>query len=250
MTLCVNTYLIRNQMNWLSISAYNSLVHMKQQQANLVSFNPVVSPVWKHTSKRSSHFKDSHKSSRSQRSRSKSPKKKSCVWCGGEQHNRANCSAADSQCNKCKKLYHWSQVCLTTRYSQAKYSSQQPQPRRQQPQPQPRQSAVHETQENLTAEFEELNFHPIETSPDDTHVHAQVHAKIQIEAYPSRSTNLHGNIDTGSQGNILPLRTYSQIYPQRVCNGKLINTTPSETVLTTYNGTPIKQHGYITLPCT
>ena len=200
----------------------------------------------KHTSKRSSHHKDSHKSSRSRRSRSKSPKKKSCVWCGGEQHDRANCPAADSQCSKCKKLGHWSQACLTTKYSQAKYSSQQHQSKRQQPQPQPRQRAVHETQENLTAEFKELNFHAIETSSDGT----QAHAKIRIEAYPGRSTNLHGKIDTGSQGNILPLRTYLQIYPQHVRNGKPINTTPSETVLTAYNGTPIKQHRYITLPCT
>ena len=139
-----------------------------------------------------------------------------------------------------------SQACLTTKYSQAKFSSQQHQSKRQQPQPQPRQIAVHQTQEKLTAEFKELNFHAIETSPDDT----QAHAKFWIEVYPSRSANLHGKIDTGSQGNILPLRTYLQIYPQRVHNGKPINTTPSETVLTTYNGSPIKQHGYITLPCT
>ena len=26
---------------------------------------------------------------------------KSCVWCGGEQHDRADCPAADSQCSKC-----------------------------------------------------------------------------------------------------------------------------------------------------
>ena len=108
----------------------------------------------KHTSKCSSHHKDLHKSSRSWRSRSKSLKKKSCVWCGGEQHDRANCPAADSQWSKCKKLGHWSQACLTTKYSQAKYSSQQHQSKRQQPQP--RQRAVHETQENLTPEFEEL----------------------------------------------------------------------------------------------
>ena len=115
-----------------------------------------------------------------------------------------------------KKLGHWSQACLTTKYSQAKYSSQQHQSKRQQPQP--RQRAVHETQENLTAEFEELTFHAIETSSDGT----QAHAKIRIEAYPGRSTNLHGKIDTGSQGNILPLHTYSQIYPQRIRNGKPI----------------------------
>ena len=60
-------------------------------------------------------------------------------------------------------------------------------------------------------------------SPDGT----QAHAKIRIEAYPGRSTNLYGKIDTGSQGNILPLHTYSQIYPQRVHNGKPINTTPA-----------------------
>ena len=124
----------------------------------------------KYTSKRSSHHKDSHKSSRSRRSwsKSKSPKKTSCVWCGGKQHDRADCPAADSQCSKCKKLGHWSQACLTTKYSQAKFSSQQHQSKRQQPQPQPRQIAVHETQEKLTAEFKELNFHAIETSPDDT----------------------------------------------------------------------------------
>ena len=214
---------------------------MKQRQANLVNFKSSSVANVKHTSKRSSHHKDSHKSSRSRRSRSKSLKKKSCVWCGGEQHDRANCPAADSQCSKCKKLGHWSQACLTTKYSQAKYNSQHPQSEQQQPQPQPRQRAVHETQENLIAEFEKLNFHAIETSSDGT----QAHAKIRIEAYPGRSTNLHGKIDTGSQGNILPLRTYLEIYPQHVRNGKPINTTPSQTLPCTYKNKTSKFRFYI-----
>jgi len=50
--------------------------------------------------------------------------------------------------------------------------------------------------------------------------------------------------DTGAQGNILPLRIYKSMFPDHVeQNGLPTDPTPSQTKLTTYNGTHIPQHG-------
>jgi len=75
-------------------------------------------------------------------------------------------------------------------------------------------------------------------------------ASIKIEPYPTHTTNLRGKVDTGAQSNILPLRTFRNIFPHYVdAEGRPTTTTPSSTSLTAYNGTPIPQYGTLTMPC-
>ena len=51
-------------------------------------------------------------------------------------------------------------------------------------------------------------------------------------------------VDTGAQGNILPLRIYRNMFSHHVDeNGLPTETAPSQTKLTAYNGTQIPQHG-------
>ena len=97
---------------------------------------------------------------------------------------------------------------------------------------------VHELhrEEPSDIEFDELNFDCIDTSADGT----EAYASIKIKPFKNQIANLHGKIDTGSQGNVLPLRTYHKMYPD---DSKHIK--HSSTLLTAYNGTPIKQFGYI-----
>ena len=101
---------------------------------------------------------------------------------------------------------------------------------------------VHELhrEEPSDIEFDELNFDCIDTSADGT----EAYASIKIKPFKNQIANLHGKIDTGSQGNVLPLCTYHKMYPD---DSKHIK--HSSTLLTAYNGTPIKQFGYIMLPC-
>ena len=155
-----------------------------------------------------------------------------CKWCGGERHPRQKCPASNSECSKCRKMGHWAVVCLSAKA------------------PQQKKKVVHEIHEHpndtLTDGFHALTFDSFET-PDGT----QAYATIQIEPYPGRCTNLYGKLDTGSQGNIMPLRTYANLYPNQIDkSGSPVNINPCNTTLTAYNGTQIKQYGYIELPCT
>jgi len=93
--------------------------------------------------------------------------------------------------------------------------------------------------------FDQMSFHSVGASDQRT----EVFATIRIEAYPDKQTNLYGKVDTGSQGNILPMRTYSAIYPSRVKNGMPIGLQRSSTMLTAYNGTTITQYGTLNLQC-
>ena len=64
--------------------------------------------------------------------------------------------------------------------------------------------------------------------------------------------SLKVKVDTGAQGNILPLRTYRRMYPESIDSDgypKNGTTTKRNTVLTAYNGTQIPQHGSIKIPC-
>ena len=161
-----------------------------------------------------------------------------CMFCGGDRHNRAKCPARNSDCKKCHKTGHWAVVCLSKKSEPHKQSTHVIQ----------EQHPVDASPKSydLSDNFQNLTFDSIEM-PDGT----QAYATLKIEPYPGISTNLKGKIDTGSQGNILPLRTFAKLFPKRLNKAKEpTNITPCDTLLTAYNGTLIKQYGYITMPCT
>ena len=63
--------------------------------------------------------------------------------------------------------------------------------------------------------------------------------------------NLRVKVDTGAQGNILPMRMYRKMFPQMLTHEGLPqadSVSHTDMVLTAYNGTIIKQHGCIELP--
>ena len=61
---------------------------------------------------------------------------------------------------------------------------------------------------------------------------------------------LKGKVDTGAQGNVLPLRTYAAIYPDDLDKKGLPRSTSfSRARLIAYNGTEIPQYGTIPLRC-
>ena len=73
---------------------------------------------------------------------------------------------------------------------------------------------------------------------------------LRLNPILAKPQTLKGKVDTGAAGNILPMRTYKQIFPQRVSSkGLPLNTTPSNATLTDYHGRTIEQYGTITMPC-
>ena len=101
--------------------------------------------------------------------------------------------------------------------------------------------------------FETLNFDAIYLSIDSELVKDgsdEAFATLRVEAYPGRCTNLKGKVDTGAQGNILPLRTFRRMYPGfQDSRGFPTSTKPSSVTLHAYNGTVIQQYGALDLPC-
>ena len=159
---------------------------------------------------------------------------KPCVWCSGPQHRRHMCPARESECDFCHKMGHWEKACIQKQHSSQNQGNKQ-RPYDNKPS---RQQKVYEIQTD--EQYDEMNFASIDTTGDGS----EAFASVKIKLSDKQVANLHGKIDTGSQGNILPLRTYQQMYPD---DGKILQ--PSSTTLTAYNGTRIKQFGYINIPC-
>ena len=83
----------------------------------------------------------------------------------------------------------------------------------------------------------------------------EVFVSIQVNLAQSvnRNTTLRAKLDTGVQGNILPMRLYREMYPQHVDNNGKIKPNAllsSNVVLTAYGGSQIKHHGIVNIPCT
>ena len=211
-------------------STSNQLQHLQPQatRVNAVHRRPTQQKPSRHQAK-------PRQEQPRQKNHEKAPSSR-CMFCGGKRHNRVKCPARISECKKCHKSGHWAIVCLSK-----KSDHKQP---------------AHEIQEHLqdrsqgpyhlSDEFQKITFDSIDMR-DGT----QAYATLQIEPYSGMYTNLYGKLDTGSQANILPLRTFAKLYPKKMNDLKEpINITPCDTILTAYNGTQIKQYGYITMPCT
>ena len=79
-----------------------------------------------------------------------------------------------------------------------------------------------------------------------------VTVSIDLDSTSKRQTALKAKLDTGAQGNVLPLRLYRRMYPQNITPegfpkpGVLEQ---SQTVLTAYGGAKLIQHGKCKIPC-
>ena len=192
---------------------------------------------------------------------------KTCTRCGYEAHSRKHdCPALGSTCSVCGKPNHWSTVCRLAQNRDHTGPMQRNQGKRQAPQwtkPQDQRNrqqrphrpnrTVHAMTQDEEDEFSELTIGTIQVasvSAQDTRDEAFTYIKTKVGK--KVLVNLRVKVDTGAQGNTLPVRLYQQMFPDAVTAeglpqaGKL---TKSGVVLTAYNGTTIKQHGYVELPC-
>lgn len=99
-------------------------------------------------------------------------------------------------------------------------------------------------------EFEQLSFDAIQQQKDDqTEIFTEL--KIRLPNRPGTHL-LKAKVDTGVEGNTLPLRTFRRMFPDKVDDlGQPIpgSTKKEHTILTAYNGSSIMQHGSIGIQC-
>ena len=119
--------------------------------------------------------------------------------------------------------------------------------------------AVREQQESSSDEsvvsgFQSFSFETIDVCGiKEAHNRDEIFAKVNIklDSLPGSHT-LKAKIDTGAQGNILPLRIFREMYPKNLDKRGCPRpgaTTKRRIKLTAYNGTNITHHGTISIPC-
>ena len=189
----------------------------------------------------------------------------SCTRCGRDHPPKPRdiCPAWDSECRACGKKNHWAKVCKSKAASERK-TQRNGNPQSHMKGRNKAKSAYRKKGERKTHnvsidseddidDFQSVTF---ETITVDT-VHQRkdeiyVPISIDLKTGDKRPTYLKAKVDTGAQGNILPLRVFRNMYPQRLSSKGTPKTgtlTPSSVILTAYGGTRINQYGTCKIPC-
>ena len=158
------------------------------------------------------------------------------------------------------KVNHWARVCRSKRepgsLSQQRRTTRGRSNHRNTEQGSKRKTANDKDQQykDINDQFKAITFKSISVNAVRPTQNEEVFVtlKVNLNRNDNCSTTLKAKLDTGAQGNILPIRLYQQMYPQNAASsglhksGSLENST---TVLTTYGGTTIMQHGICKIPC-
>ena len=166
----------------------------------------------------------------------------------------------------CQKENHWARVCR----SRAQGGTRDKQKNRENPRSRlysrskDRRSRQRSTsrkcrdgdKRELSDQFETITFESIavdvigpQTQPTNE---VFVTVNIGLHSISSRRTALKAKLDTGAQGNILPLRLYRQMYPENLSpegfpKPEVLDHSP--TVLTAYGGAKLVHHGKCKISC-
>ena len=175
-----------------------------------------------------------------QQSSKPSKRTKPCRNCGRPHDASVRCPARGQACLYCKKLGHFVEVC-------------QSKARRQQ---------IHALEGSesaaATSPFEDIVFESITianlTNVDPKSSRDEVFVSLQVSLPQSsnRKTMLKAKLDTGAQGNILPMRLYREMFKHQIDrDGKVKPNalSPSNVVLTAFGGSRINHHGIVSIPC-
>ena len=171
-----------------------------------------------------------------------------CKYCSLK-HTGTQCPAAQSECRFCHKIGHWAAVCRQkSKPLSAQYHNNTGHARK------------HDRGHDRTYDrgpdrtydcsydhkFDELKFNEIRTDSNND-LTADLHFTLI-----GQLATMTVKVDTGAEGNIIPLSTYLRMYPEH-CTGP--RPTPghlkrSLTTLTVYNGESMKHYGTIDLDIT
>jgi hypothetical protein len=179
--------------------------------------------------------------------RPQAPKNKLCGKCGREHASspRTKCPAFGTTCSSCGKRNHWATLC-----GQKK---EEKHPKREEAQtPKPRYKSRHRPQQRVhdltTAHNDEddteqtLYFGSLEIAHLSSKEMTQALVDVEVKRTASTSSSLITcKIDTGAEGNVLPVSLYRKIVPQQ--DDELSGLQKSDTIIKAYGGSTIPQYG-------
>ncbi|GFS09351.1 transposon Ty3-I Gag-Pol polyprotein [Elysia marginata] len=182
---------------------------------------------------------------------------KQCIKCGSS-HSYGQCPAFGTNCGRCKKPNHWAKMCRAGASAaegdrnhhnkgNPKKSSAKP------PNKWYKKGKVHDQQEMDSAtDDDEFYINTVDSTEDEREeIFTRIPAKV-----PERGTavmKIKCKLDTGANANILTLRSFKQMYSNKVTkNNKIVNASfvrKSNTKLIGYSGEPIRHSGSVVFEC-
>ena len=166
---------------------------------------------------------------------------RTCGNCGRPHNASAKCPAHGKTCLYCNKLNHFAEVCQSKAHRQRIHAVKDS-----------RDSAAETSLESIV--FKSVTITNLtHGTPESSGDEAFVSIEVNLAQSDNKKTTLRAKLNTGAQGNKLPMRLYREMHPHQVDNnGKLKPNAPlySNVVLTSYGGSQIKHHGIVTIPCT
>ena len=199
-----------------------------------------------------------------------------CKRCGTDHKNDIqNCPAKDSRCYYCQVIGHWKQFCLrrsqwggardqhtgtTSTDQHRRYSRGGTRGRGHGDRIHGINTYEDDAYYEHMGEFETVEYNMIHIRVSDISSNTErdeAYGKIQIHVPGSVDDNvkryLKLKVDTGAQGNTLPLRTFRNMMPDKLDDNGYPNrrevNSAENTTLTAYNGTTIRCFGSVTLNC-
>lgn len=199
---------------------------------------------------------------------------KDCKFCGRD-HVYGRCPAYNARCAHCSKKGHWKECCFDLKgggeeHSREKDSKTVKKGYKNRPRSHSRtprgdrfrrhgrnnnreSRKVHsvDVEDHIEDDFERLAFDVITSS--ENHIDSEdLMVHLDVDMPQGKTADLFCKVDTGAQGNVLPLRTFRKMFPDQLSRdktpipGDLVRKKPFVR-LDAYNGTEIKQYGVINL---
>ncbi|KAJ8044300.1 hypothetical protein HOLleu_11732 [Holothuria leucospilota] len=206
-------------------------------------------------------------------SRSKADSQTKCRKCNLKYPHKGKCPAEGSTCNYCQKPNHWEAACRQKkRDNQGKHNRNRPRNRsrsRRERSSSRNQAEFREdrnrnidmislsrvdSSSDIEQDFESLSFDSItirNMSNVKSNQESEASASIGIKV-DGKPPTLRVKIDTGAEGNVIPMHVIKNFYPEFVNKtGKPLSkiAKPCDTRVTAYNGGTIPHYGTCTISC-
>ena len=181
---------------------------------------------------------------------------RSCKYCGRD-HKRGQCPAYGDTCSKCKRQNHWASKCLDGKYRHRKPHKS---PSRRCKSPGPKENSERKSSSPTPKKIHNVSMADdqllenlvISTASLSSEKPKQLKAVLKVQH--SRA-ELHVQIDSGAEANILPTRCFAQLYPEHTnADGTVDPLSPLLTprplsTISLYGGRAIQHYGTTDIKC-
>ena len=162
---------------------------------------------------------------------------RNCKYCG-KSHNKGNCPAYGKKCQKCRKENHFKAVCKSNEGRRDHRDHSKPSQKK------GKGKKFHEVNkedgvmDDLTDQVQSLFYNDVHFNA----INKRMHTLINCETPDGWSSDQIFKIDTGADGNLMPITIFTKLFPH-VSLDALSRMVDKSVTLYAYNNTAIKQFG-------